>query len=89
MQEFSDTLNRTIKAGIAYTLILRAHQFYISLIFMLLLVIGMFIGVSQTTHQNIYGVTIMYLVSINQLFQWVLRQIIATEGIMLSTERIG
>ena len=57
---------------------------------MFLLVSGMYLGVSQTTPENsgLYGVTLLFLVSLSSLLEWTLKQIIATEGIMVSAKRI-
>ena len=90
MQEFADTLDITVKSGIAYEMMMRGFGFYVTFILMLLLVAGMYLGVSQTNPENsgFYGATVLYLVSISELFQWTLKQIIATEGIMVSAKRM-
>ena len=69
---------------------MKSFGFYTTLIVLVLLSIAMFMGVAQTTPQNsgLYGVTIIYIVNLGDVFQWVLKQIIATGGIMISAERI-
>ena len=71
-------------------MMMRAFGFYDSFILMFLLVVGMYIGVAVTASNKsgLYGVTILYLVSICELFQWTLKQILSTEGIMVSAERM-
>ena len=79
MQEFADTLDITVKSGIAYEMMMRGFGFYAALILLLLLVAGMYLGVAQTTRENsgLYGATIVYLVTIVSVLQWTLKQIIS------------
>ena len=90
MQQFSENINSITKSGIAYEMMMRGFGFFDSFILMLLLVLGMYLGVAFTSpnQSGLFAITILYLVSICELFQWTLKQIIATEGIMVSAERM-
>ena len=61
-------------------MMMRSFGFYVTLILLLLLVAGMYLGVAQTTRENsgLYGATIVYLVTIVSVLQWTLKQIIST-----------
>ena len=50
----------------------------------------MFMGIANTTPENsgLFGVTIVYLTNLSAVFQWTLKQMIATEGLMVSAQRI-
>ena len=69
---------------------MRGFGFNVTMIICVLVVIGMFLGVARTTPENsgLFGVTVVYLTTLSEVFQWTLRQIIATEGIMVSAQRI-
>jgi len=51
---------------------------------------GMLMGISQISAANsgLYGVTIVYLITISDVMQWILRQVILVESLMVSAERI-
>ena len=71
-------------------MMMRGFGFYVSFIFMLLLVAGLFLGVSTSTPSTsgLYAITILYIVAICTIFQWTLIQIFSTEGTMVSAERM-
>jgi Na+-translocating ferredoxin:NAD+ oxidoreductase RnfA subunit len=52
--------------------------------------IGMMIGIAQSNPSNsgLYGVTVVYLITISDVFQWIMRQMILVESLMVSAERI-
>ena len=61
-------------------MMMRGFGFYVSLIFVFLLVACLFLGVSASTPatSGFYAITILYIISICELFQWTLKQILAT-----------
>jgi F0F1-type ATP synthase assembly protein I len=58
----------------------RGFGFYSTLIGMALMLVGMTVGINQstTTNSGLYGVIIIYLFGFTDLFQWVLRQIVTS-----------
>ena len=76
------------------TLIFGVYSTYVSL---LILIIGFVLGVrnieadesltSNSTLAGLYGVTMVFLLQINDNVQWTLRQINLMESIMVSAER--
>lgn len=77
------------KANLCYWNISRAFGVYVSYFSILALIIGALIGVynSNVETAGLYGVSIVFLVQINDYIQWFLRQIIVMESIMVSVER--
>lgn len=67
----------------------RGFGFYSTLIGIALIFVGMAVGISQSTPSTsgLYGVIIIYLFSFTDLFQWILRQIITSESLLISYER--
>lgn len=53
------------------------------------MLVGMTLGISQSTTatSGLYGVTIIYLFIFCDMFQWVLRQIVTSESLLISYER--
>lgn len=74
---------------IAFDVVSRGFGLYETVINITLMFVGMMVGIYQSTTDNsgLYGVTVIYLVSFSELFQWLLRQAITTESLMISYER--
>lgn len=70
-------------------MISRGFGFYSALIGLVLTLVGMAVGVSQstTTNSGLYGVIIIYLFNFTDFFQWILRQIVTSESLLISYER--
>jgi uncharacterized membrane protein len=68
----------------------RGFGFYETITTIFLMMAGMLMGISQITAANsgLYGVTIVYLITISDVMQWILRQLILVESLMVSAERI-
>ena len=51
--------------------------------------IGLMTGVYNSTPSTfgLYGVTILFLIGFSEYFQWLLRQLITSESLMISSER--
>ena len=60
-----------------------------SLVSLVLFAIGLQVGIFEVNKEipGYYGVTIIFLVTFVEYFQWMLRQIITTESLMISSER--
>ncbi len=67
----------------------RGFGLYETIINLSLMFVGMMVGIYQSTTDNsgLYGVTVIYLISFSEVFQWLLRQAITTESLMISYER--
>jgi ATP-binding cassette, subfamily C (CFTR/MRP), member 4 len=86
IQAFSTTINNSTKAAIGFDMVSRGFAFYSTLIGILLMLVGMMMGIAQTnsTNAGLYGVTVVYLITISDVLQWILRQIILVESLMVS-----
>jgi ATP-binding cassette subfamily C (CFTR/MRP) protein 4 len=86
LQEFSDAVNAMTRSNICYWNCSRGFGTYVSYFSILTLIIGYLIGVYNSTPQTagLYGVSVVFLVQINDYLQWFLRQIIVMESIMVS-----
>lgn len=51
---------------------------------------GMLLGILflKDESAHLYGITVVYLVTISDSFQWILRQIVLVESLMISAVRI-
>ena len=61
-------------------MMMRGFGFNVTMIICVLVVIGMFLGVSRTTPDNsgLFGVTVIYLTTLSGVFQWTIKQIVST-----------
>ena len=53
----------------------------------LVLAIGVFVGINNVSNPGLYGIVIVFLLQFSEVTQWILRQIINMESIMVSAER--
>ena len=53
------------------------------------MIVGLISGVAITTSENVglYGVSVMFLLEINDYVQWFLRELVNLESIIVSVER--
>jgi ABC-type multidrug transport system fused ATPase/permease subunit len=90
ISKFTRIINSSTKASIAFDIVSRGFGFYVFFLGgTLLMAIGMEVGIQQTSSINsgLYAVTVIFLVQFSELLQWFLRQTIAVESLMLSSER--
>jgi len=67
IKELSNILNESSKAMMGYELAGRGFSYYETIIIFILMCVGVFMGVKfidNTTNNGLYGITIVYLVSI-------------------------
>ena len=97
LEEFTNIVNDSYRSTMNFwytTLIFGVYSTSVSL---LILIIGFVLGVrnieadesltSNSTLAGLYGVTVVFLLQINDNVQWTLRQINLMESIMVSAER--
>lgn len=90
LQQFSHIINRSSKASICFDMVSRGFGFYSTIGSIALMFFAMILGVVSLREETrtLYGVTVIYLITICDLFQWILRQIITAESLMVSAQRI-
>ena len=91
MKEYSSILENSARSNIGFFLIENLMGFYTNFILLPLLVIGLILGIfSINNHEDaaLYGVSIIFLVEVNNTVSTGLRQIIINENIMISFERL-
>ena len=97
LQDFTGLIDRLFRGTMSFWLCSRAFGVYIAYFSLLVTIIGFIIGVanienseddaSKASKAGLYGVSIVFLLQINDYLQWFLRQIISTESYMVSVER--
>ena len=77
------------RANYCYWICSRGFGTYVSYFSIGILTIGFIIGAYNSTPETagLYGVSVVFLVQINDYLQWFLRQMIVMESIMVSVER--
>ena len=67
-----------------------AFGFYETLIAIVMIAVGIVMGIAQISPEDgaLYGVTVVFLITISEYLHWILRQIILVESLMVSAERI-
>lgn len=77
------------RSNICYKICGRGFGTYVSYFSIVILIVGYMAGVYNATPETagLYGVSVVFLVQINDYLQWFLRQIIVMESIMVSVER--
>lgn len=86
LKEFSKAVNNMTRSNLCYWICSRAFGTYVSFFSIFILIIGYMLGVLNSTPETagLYGVSVVFLVQINDYLQWFLRQIIVMESIMVS-----
>ena len=74
-------------AAASFDIVSRGFGYYVSLISLVLFAIGLQVGIFEVNKEipGYYGVSIIFLVNFVEYFQWMLRQIITTESLMISS----
>jgi len=79
-------MNKATKSYIGYDLISRAFGFYSTIFAILMFYVGTIISIQAMDSENIgyFCVTVVYLVPLTEYFQWIIRQMILSESLMVS-----
>ena len=89
LNQFSKVINASCRGTITFWNLSRAfgaNVVYVSLIVMWLgWIFGIIIVTSETA--GLYGVSVVFLITVNENLQWSLRQMIVSGSIMISVER--
>jgi ATP-binding cassette subfamily C (CFTR/MRP) protein 4 len=91
IREFANTLNNSVRSFFSFSLNARGFAFYETVVGLLMMCVAVFVGISQSTSAtaSLYGVIIIYLFDFCDNYQWFLRQLINSESMFLSYERIA
>ena len=78
MEQFSKIMNESTQASLSFEMIARALGFYETIFSILLIAVGSVMGLIQIDPENkaLYGVSLVYLITINEYLQWTTRQMI-------------
>ena len=87
LKSFSVIVNKATKATFAYDLVTRGFAFNSTVLTILLMFAGLCIGLISV-NPDLYAVTVIYLITINELLFALMREIIHVESSMVSAERI-
>ena len=93
LHEFTKTVNDSCRATLNFWHTTRVFGVYSSYISMLVLIAGFVLGIrniemgSAATSAGLYGVTVVFLLQINDNVQWSVRQVNFMESIVVSAER--
>lgn len=80
-------VNDSMRANNSFWFSSRIFGAYISYVSMIISAAGIYIGISTASNPGIYGVAIVFILQLVDFIQWLLRQIINMESIMVSVER--
>ena len=71
-------MNTSTRCATGFDIVSRGFGFYEAITSTILMFIGMMMGISMINAESkgLYGVTIVYLITISDVMQWILRQII-------------
>jgi hypothetical protein len=83
----SSIINDSIRANHSFWFTSRLFGSWNTYVSMLVAGVGFFIGVNQIEDGGLFGIYIVFLLQVADYMQWVLRQIINMECIMVSVER--
>lgn len=83
-------MNKSTRTSISSDVISKGFGLLQSFLAICLIVASMFFGIHQSNPQNskYYGVTVIYLITLGEVIQWIVRQIVVVEGLMVSAERV-
>ena len=78
LQKFSEIINESSRAIIGFDVVSRGFGFYETVISIFLMFAGMIMGIALVSNSGsgLYGVAVVYLVTISEFLQRILRQII-------------
>jgi ATP-binding cassette subfamily C (CFTR/MRP) protein 4 len=80
-------INDSMRANNSYWFASRVFGIYISYVSIAMAAIGVFIGIKTAKDPGIYGVAIVFILQLIDFIQWLLRQLVNMESIMVSVER--
>jgi len=89
-EQFAEMLNRSIRSSLAFDLVSRGFGFYETIASIFLMAAGMVLGIHvlHQTNTGHYGVAVLYLITVSEVLQWILRQMICLESYLVSAQRI-
>jgi hypothetical protein len=77
-------INNSIKANNSFWFLTRIFGAAISIVSILMISVGLFIGIKYTDNPGLFGVSIVFLIQLTEDIQWIARQLINMESIMVS-----
>ncbi len=82
-------MNKSTRAAISFDLVSRGFGFYSTIVGLALMISGFYIGTSQSapSQAGLFGVIVIYIFNFCDFYQWLLRQIITSESLLISYER--
>lgn len=83
----SSVVNNSNRANHSFWFASRVFGSWTSYVSVLICGVGFFVGISQIENGGLYGISIVFLLQVSDYMQWLLRQIINMESIMVSVER--
>lgn len=77
------------KASVSFDVVAKGFAFYLTCFAIILMFLGMIIGIhsNNSSNNSLYAVAVLFLININDYFQFFLRQIIISQSLLLSYER--
>ena len=90
MQQFSEIVNKSIKATFAFEIAARGFGFLQEVIMLVLFLAGTIIGLVSIppSESGLFGVVVLYLVTVAIIHQWNMKQCTKIEGVIVSAKRI-
>lgn len=78
-----------MRANLCFWILSRAFGAYINALGVIIMTIGWIIGIYVVTPETagLYGVSVVFLITVSDYLQWFLRQLVAMESLMVSVER--
>lgn len=77
-------VNDSMKANNSFWFASRVFGVYISYVSLIIAAAGFFIGIKTADNPGIYGVSVVFMLQLVDFIQWLLRQLINMESIMVS-----
>lgn len=89
LQEFADKVNDSLRANLCFWMLSRAFGVLVDYFVIVIMIAGWVLGIKLVTPETagLYGITVVFLIQINDYLQWFLRQLITLESMMVSVER--
>ena len=92
LKKFAKRVNQSFQANISFWFVSRIFGLYLSYVSNLIVLFGLLLGLywlsrDDGTDIGLYGVSAVFLIQINDLTQWFLRQLLSFESLMVSAER--
>ena len=89
LNQFSKVINASCRGTIAFWNLSRAFGANVVYVSLIVMWIGWICGIIIVTPETagLYGVSVVFLITVNDSLQWSLRQMIVSGSIMISVER--